>query len=250
MVRWLPRVGGRRTLPERPHLLYSLSKSFTSTAAAFAIAEGLLDLDATVLSYFPELDTEITDQRSRSILVRHVAAMASGHLEETVERALALDPVEPVRGFLLIPPDREPGSVFAYNQPCTYTLAAIIQRLTGQTLIEYLRPVCSTRSASIKPAGSRTPLVAMSGTRDSTRRRTRSPGSGCCTSSAESGTVSGCCRRSGSPRPPGSRSKKPERAESGLAAGLRVSVLDGQTWIPRRRGVRAILRGASRSRTR
>jgi CubicO group peptidase (beta-lactamase class C family) len=127
-------------LPEQAHLLYSLSKSFTSTAAAFAIAEGLLDLDATVLSYFPELDREITDQRSRSILVRHVAAMASGHLEETIERTLALDPVEPVRGFLLIPPDREPGSVFAYNQPCTYTLAAILQRLTGQTLIEDLRP--------------------------------------------------------------------------------------------------------------
>ena len=127
-------------LPEQPHLLYSLSKSFTSTAAAFAIAEGLLDLDATVLSYFPELDSEITDRRSRSILVRHVAAMASGHLEETAERTLALDPTEPVRGFLLIPPDREPGSVFAYNQPCTYTLAAIVQRLTGETLIEYLRP--------------------------------------------------------------------------------------------------------------
>jgi CubicO group peptidase (beta-lactamase class C family) len=127
-------------LPEQAHLLYSLSKSFTSTAAAFAIAEGLLDLDATVLSYFPELDREITDRRSRSILVRHVAAMASGHLEETIERTLALDPVEPVRGFLLIPPDREPGSVFAYNQPCTYTLAAILQRLTGQSLIEYLRP--------------------------------------------------------------------------------------------------------------
>jgi CubicO group peptidase (beta-lactamase class C family) len=127
-------------LPEQPHLLYSLSKSFTSTAAAYAIAEGLLDLDATVLSYFPELDAEVTDRRSRSILVRHVAAMASGHLEETIQRTLALDPVEPVRGFLLIPPDREPGSVFAYNQPCTYALAAIIQRLAGQTLIDYLRP--------------------------------------------------------------------------------------------------------------
>jgi CubicO group peptidase (beta-lactamase class C family) len=126
--------------PEQVHLLYSLSKSFTSTAAAFAVAEGLLNLDATVLSYFPELDSEIVDRRSRSMLVRHVAAMASGHLEETLERVLTLDPAEPVRGFLLIPPDRQPGSVFAYNQPCTYTLAAIVQRLTGQTLTEYLRP--------------------------------------------------------------------------------------------------------------
>ena len=126
--------------PEQVHLLYSLSKSFTSTAAAFAVDEGLLDLDATVLSYFPEFDAEITDPGSRSMLIRHVAAMASGHLEETIERARALDPAEPVRGFLLIPPDRPPGTVFAYNQPCTYSLAAIIQRQSGQTLIDYLRP--------------------------------------------------------------------------------------------------------------
>src|SRR3954447_18049780 len=68
---------------DRVHLLYSLSKSFTSTAAGLAAAEGLLDLDRTVLSYFPELAAEITDPRSRSMLVRHIAAMASGHLVET-----------------------------------------------------------------------------------------------------------------------------------------------------------------------
>lgn len=125
---------------EQPHLLYSLSKSFTSTAVGFAVGEGLIDLDATVLSYFPELGADITDARSRSMKVRHVAAMASGHLSETLERALANDPVDLVRGFLLVPPDREPGTVFAYNQPCTYALAAIVQRLSGQTLISYLRP--------------------------------------------------------------------------------------------------------------
>src|ERR1700720_1438425 len=45
---------------ERPHLLYSLSKSFTSTAAAFAAAEGLLGLDDTVVSHFPEFEADIT----------------------------------------------------------------------------------------------------------------------------------------------------------------------------------------------
>ena len=126
--------------PDRVHLLYSLSKSFTSTAAGFAVDEGLLDLDATVLSYFPEFDADITDPRSRSMRIRHIAAMASGHTQETLERAVRLDPQEPVRGFLLIPPEREPGTVFAYNQPCTYSLGAIVQRLSGQSLIEYLRP--------------------------------------------------------------------------------------------------------------
>ena len=46
--------------PERLHLLYSLSKSFTSTAASLAVADGLLRLDDPVIAYFPELDAEVT----------------------------------------------------------------------------------------------------------------------------------------------------------------------------------------------
>lgn len=125
---------------DRLHLLYSLSKSFTSTAAGFAVAEGLIGLDDPVVSYFPEFEAEITDPRSRAVLVRHVAAMASGHEEETYDRAHALDRDDLVRGFLLLPPERDPGSVFAYNQPATYALAAIVQRVTGQSLTAYLRP--------------------------------------------------------------------------------------------------------------
>ena len=125
---------------ERLHLLYSLSKSFTATAAAIATAEGLLRLDDPVISYFPEFEADITDPRSRAMLVRHVASMASGHEAETIDRALATDRAELVRGFLLVPPERDPGTVFAYNQPTTYTLAAIVQRVTGQPLTEYLRP--------------------------------------------------------------------------------------------------------------
>jgi hypothetical protein len=52
--------------------------------------------------------------------IRQIAAMASGHDQQTLGQALALDSREPVRGFLLIPPDRPPGTVFAYNQPCTF----------------------------------------------------------------------------------------------------------------------------------
>jgi CubicO group peptidase (beta-lactamase class C family) len=125
---------------DRPQLLYSLSKSFTSTAAAFAQAEGLLDLDDAVVSHFPEFAADITDPRSRSMKVRHVASMASGHTREMMSEALGRDEEEPVRGFLLIPPDRDPGTVFAYSQPCTYTLASIIQRNAGMSLTRYLRP--------------------------------------------------------------------------------------------------------------
>ena len=126
--------------PDRVHLLYSLSKSYASTAAGLAAAEGLLDLDRTVLSYFPELDAEVTDERSRAMLVRHVAAMASGHHTESIDQVWASDPGDLVRGFLRLAPEHDPGTWFAYNQPCTYTLAAIVQRQSGQSLVDYLRP--------------------------------------------------------------------------------------------------------------
>ncbi|MFB9376170.1 serine hydrolase domain-containing protein [Kineococcus gynurae] len=126
--------------PERPHLVYSVSKSFTSTALGLAVAEGLVDLDATVLSYFPELDADVTDDRARSIRVRHVAAMASGHAEETVGPASLDEEGDLLRGFLRIPPDVEPGTLFTYNQPCTFALAAIVQRVSGTGLLEFLRP--------------------------------------------------------------------------------------------------------------
>src|SRR5882724_1842530 len=75
---WAPYSAGR------PHLLYSLSKSLTSTAAAFAQAEGLLDLDDTVISHFPEFAADITDPRSRAMRVRHIASMAAGHTRDVL----------------------------------------------------------------------------------------------------------------------------------------------------------------------
>ncbi|MDF3145094.1 serine hydrolase domain-containing protein, partial [Streptomyces sp. T21Q-yed] len=126
--------------PERPHLLYSISKSFTATAAGIAAGEGLIRLDDPVISYFPELEADITDPRSRAMLVRHVASMASGHETDTVFAARELDREDLVRGFLLVPPPRDPGTVFAYNQPATFTLAALVQRASGQSLTGYLRP--------------------------------------------------------------------------------------------------------------
>jgi CubicO group peptidase (beta-lactamase class C family) len=125
---------------DRVHLLYSLSKSFTAAAVGIAVRAGLVDLDATVISHFPELDAEVTDERTRRMRVRHLLAMASGHRTETIDRARRLDPTNTVRGFLLLPPEEEPGTVFAYNQPCTYTLGEIVRRVSGTSLLEYLRP--------------------------------------------------------------------------------------------------------------
>ena len=124
---------------DRVHLLYSLSKSFTSTAVGIAEAEGLLSIEDDVVQLFPDKTPADASEATRAMKVRHLLSMASGHAEDT-RRAMARDGTDLVRGFLSIPPDKEPGTLFCYNQGCTYTLSALITRLTGERLLDYLRP--------------------------------------------------------------------------------------------------------------
>ena len=123
---------------DRPVLSYSLSKSFTSAAAGVLVDDGVLDLDAPVVEFFPEWADEIPDASGEPIRVRHALSMATGDTRERLLDAWLADPDEPVRGFLRTPPPQPPGSVFAYNQPATYTAAAIVQRLAGQSLTALL----------------------------------------------------------------------------------------------------------------
>ena len=125
---------------EQTRLLYSVSESFTSTALGFAVQEGLVALDDTVVSHLPDLADVATDDRTRAITLRDLAMMAAGHDHDMWPDALTVDHAEPVRGFLSIPPTESSGNWFTYSQPCTYTLGAIIQRRSGMTLTDYLRP--------------------------------------------------------------------------------------------------------------
>ncbi|HTT59487.1 MAG TPA: serine hydrolase domain-containing protein [Acidimicrobiales bacterium] len=124
---------------EVPQLTYSLSKSVTSTAIGIAQSEGLLSIDDSVVSFFGEKAKKSHSTYLSQLKVRHLLAMSSGHLHDTWPEISAGDS-DFVTHFLAIEPDRAPGTTFCYNQGCTYTLSALISRLTGSTLWEYLRP--------------------------------------------------------------------------------------------------------------
>lgn len=123
-----------------PHMLFSLSKSFTSTAIGLAVAEGRLSVTDHVLSFFPEETPAAVSDNLAAMRVHDLLAMATGHTEDTTPH-LRQDPDGNwARAFLARPVDREPGTHFVYNSGATYMLSAILQKITGMTLVDYLRP--------------------------------------------------------------------------------------------------------------
>jgi CubicO group peptidase (beta-lactamase class C family) len=120
--------------------MFSLSKSFTATAIGLLEAEGQLRLDAPVLSFFPEEDNAVAQENMRSMQVRHLLMMGTGHVTDTSPRLPELGGDNWVHGFFQCAVEREPGSYFLYNNGATYMLSAIVQRVSGQTLLEYLTP--------------------------------------------------------------------------------------------------------------
>src|SRR5262245_86116 len=65
--------------PDQPHMLFSLSKSFTSTAVGLAVAEGRLSVDDPVLSFFPEDRPGEVSENLAAMRVRHLLSMSTGH---------------------------------------------------------------------------------------------------------------------------------------------------------------------------
>src|SRR5262245_38947833 len=126
--------------PDRPHMLFSLSKSFTSTAVGMAVAEGRLSVDDPVLSFFPEDTPEQVSENLASMRVHHLLSMSTGHAEDTTKGLREQPEGNWARAFLAAPVEHQPGTHFLYNSGATYMLSAIVQRLTGMTLLEYLRP--------------------------------------------------------------------------------------------------------------
>jgi CubicO group peptidase (beta-lactamase class C family) len=119
-----------------PHELYSLSKSFTSTAVGLAAAEGKVSVDDEVLKFFPDDAPAEPTANLKAMRVRDLLTMSTGHQDET---SSAADQIT-ARSFLAHPVPHKPGSHFRYNTPATFMLSAIVQKVTGQPVLEYLRP--------------------------------------------------------------------------------------------------------------
>ncbi len=122
------------------HTLYSLSKSFTSSAIGFLVSEGKITVEDQVISFFPEHTPVEVSNNLKAMKIKHLLTMNTGHDTDTIPVMFANENQSWIKSFLNHPVIHQPSSHFLYNTGATYMLGAIVHKITGQLLEDYLRP--------------------------------------------------------------------------------------------------------------
>jgi CubicO group peptidase (beta-lactamase class C family) len=125
---------------EDPHIMFSISKSFTSTAVGLAVSEGHFTVDDPVISFFPdETPAQVSDFLA-AMQVRHLLSMSTGHAEDSFAFMLNRADRDWIKAFFEVPVLHAPGTYFLYDTGASHMLSAIVQKTTGQNLLDYLEP--------------------------------------------------------------------------------------------------------------
>ena len=124
--------------PDLKHTMYSCSKSFTATAVGLAVRAKKLKVSDKVISFFPDQLPDTISTFLRDLTVKDLLTMSAG-MDPDPTLTVARDS-NWVKGFLARPIVNKPGSTFLYNSLATYMLSAIVQKVTGQKVYDYLTP--------------------------------------------------------------------------------------------------------------
>lgn len=126
------------------HILNSVSKTFTSIAVGMTIGEGKLSLDEKIVDIFPEYLPENVSENLARMDVRSLLTMTCGHAQDHTYEIRQLAQANPtlnwVKQFMSYPVEYRPGEIYCYNSVGTLMLSAIVQKRTGEKLIDYLGP--------------------------------------------------------------------------------------------------------------
>lgn len=127
--------------------LYSGSKTFVSVGIGIAESEGRFSLSDYTLDFFPEYK-DIAYSGSEKITIKDLLQMSSGHMAEDLSQYDTRDRAE----LFFSTEMKEPaGSHFYYENLCTYMLGRIVEKVSGLTMLEYLKPRLFKPLAIVNP---------------------------------------------------------------------------------------------------
>ena len=123
-----------------PHILNSVSKTFTSMAVGLAVSEGKISIDEKLVDIFPEHCPEKPSEFLKEITVEHLLTMTCGHSTDPTYSSRTNMETSWIKLFMEHPVTHKPGTNYCYNSLGTYVLSAIVQKRTGQKVVDYLFP--------------------------------------------------------------------------------------------------------------
>lgn len=119
------------------HRMFSVAKSFTSLAIGLLCDEGKISLDDKICDYFPEkLPEEGAHPWLAELTIRQMLTMTTCYASTTFKRYDSKDWTE---SFFRVAPDHPAGTLFSYDTSSSHTLAALVEKLTGMSMLDYLR---------------------------------------------------------------------------------------------------------------
>ena len=132
-----------------PHYVHSMTKAFTNTAAGIAYSLGLLRLEDSVLSFFPEYAPENPTEYQKAMTVKDLITMRSGMDKDINGSEFRTIKTSWIQRYFQQPVPYKPGSHYFYCSGNTYMTSAIVQKVTGMTaqdlIHKYLVPQLGMR---------------------------------------------------------------------------------------------------------
>ncbi len=119
---------------DSPHSMFSVTKTFTSTAVGFAVAEKKLKLTDKVISFFPDKLPENVSPYLKEMEVRHLLTMSAGNNVKEMDTKNE----DWIREYLALEMKAKPGTQYQYSSTGSNMLSAIVQKVTGEKVSDYL----------------------------------------------------------------------------------------------------------------
>ncbi|QDE33842.1 beta-lactamase family protein [Microbacterium foliorum] len=117
-----------------PHRMYSVSKSVTAIAVLLLAEEGRLGLADPIAGHFPEMGA--VHPWLAATRIDDMLAMTGPHSRTTYDA----DGDGWLESYFRVPPTHRPGTLFTYDTSASYVLSALVERLSGMPMLDYLRP--------------------------------------------------------------------------------------------------------------
>ncbi len=118
------------------HVTYSMCKTMTGMAIGMLIDDGLISLESRLIDILEINKVSMAFLRYRDVTIKHLLTMTTG---STFNEVGAITGDNWIKGYLEGNVKFEPGSQFDYNSMNSFILSAIVTKLTGRTLFDFLK---------------------------------------------------------------------------------------------------------------